>query len=106
MEMEDGLEPFLLPGAEVGHHSHGAPRLPPKERITVAVARACSVRTLASRFFRLVNTQAGRGCPPRWSFGCAQLFHGGGYSGKHDIHIRGYSSLLVTPGKAFCSWKV
>ena len=100
MEMEDGLVVFLLPCAEVGHHLvHAAGTQTAAEgEDHGAVARA-QFGTDGFPVLRLGEHLRPDGIAHHDGlFGCAQLFHGGGHGGKHDVHIRG-QQLVGHTGK-------
>ena len=75
-----------------------APRLPPKREDHGAVACA-QFGTDGFPVLRLGEHLRPDGVAHHDGlFGCAQLFHGGGHSGKHDVHIRG-QQLVGHTGK-------
>ena len=79
-----------------------APRLPPKERITVRSPAPSSAR-MASRSFALVNTSGRTGLPTTMVLSGAPSFSTAAGTAANTRSTSGASSLLVTPGKAFCS---
>ena len=80
-----------------------APRLPPKERITVR-SPAPSWARMASRSPAFSNTSGRTGLPTTCVFSGAPSFSTAAGTAANTMSTSGASSLLVTPGKAFCSW--
>ena len=78
-----------------------APKLPPKLRMTVSVP-AFSLARAAARSW--VNSSGRTGLPTTMVFWGAPSFSTAAALAAMTRSTSLASSLLVTPGKAFCSW--
>ena len=91
VDVEHRLVLFLLPCAEVGHHLvHAAGTQTAAEGEDHGAVTRAQFGTDGFPVLRLGEHLRPDGIAHHDGlFGCAQLFHGGGHSGEHDVHIRG-----------------